>query len=578
VSEPGDSETAGAEEGSAPPAAPAPPTPAWVAADPLAEELWRELGEAIVAAEAASGEGGALTIQVRREDVARVAAALRSRFRYTVLVDLCAADYPEREPRFEVVYHLYSFRENRRIRLKVRAGEGLPVPSVTGVWRGAGWPEREAHDLLGIELAGHPEPSRILLWDGFAGHPLRKDFPLAGLGTGAAAAPEPPGADASGAATAKAKAKAKEKEKEEVVELAFGPRYPALQGVLRLRLTLDGEEIAGCRPSIGYLHRGLEKLLEGYALREGVALTDRLDFTAAAAANLAYAGAVEKLLGLAVPPRARYLRVVLAELQRIASHLLWLATHGADAGAEEVFRPCLRDREQVLDLLAGYCGTRLTLRCAVPGGLPRDAPDGWLRVCAALASALPPRMDAYRKQAGDDRIFKQRTAGLGVLSPEAALDHGVTGPMLRATGVDWDLRKALPYDAYGELDFEVPVARNGDAWDRCQVRLAELGQSASLIAQCLERLPAGPVRLDDGATGEPGSETYYGVEGPRGEVGFYLVAGPRAAASSAPWRCHVRAPSFYNLQALPEMARGHGIGDLVVLLGSLDLALGEVDR
>lgn len=592
MSEPGDPGSPGfAGGGSAPPAPPA---------DPLAEELCRELGEAIVEVERGGGEGSPLTIQVRREDIARVAAALRSRFRYTVLVDLCAADYPDRQPRFEVVYHLYSFRENRRIRLKVRAGEGSPVPSVTGVWRGAGWPEREAHDLFGIELAGHPELTRILLWDGFAGHPLRKDFPLAGLATGAAAAPgaddltgldsgaaaaaESPGADDLGTTLAK------EKEKEEVVELAFGPRYPALQGVLRLRLTLDGEDIAGCRPCIGYLHRGLEKLLESFALRDGVALTDRLDFAAAAAANLAYAGAVETLLGLAVPPRARYLRVVLAELQRIASHLLWLATHATDAGAEDVFRPCLRDREQVLDLLAGYCGARLTLRCAVPGGLRRDAPDGWLRGCAALAAALPSRVDAYQKQAGEDRIFKQRTAGLGVLSPEAALDYGVTGPMLRATGVDWDLRRALPYDAYGELDFEVPVARNGDAWDRCQVRLAELRQSASLIAQCLERLPPGPVRLDDGAAGdgaagdgaagarEPESETYYGVEGPRGEVGFYLVGGPRAAATSPPWRCHVRAPSFYNLQALPEMARGHGIGDLVVLLGSLDLALGEVDR
>jgi NADH/F420H2 dehydrogenase subunit C len=584
-----------AGDGAAPPA---PPIPAWAAADPLAGELWRELGEALVEVEGGGDGGRALTIQVRREDVARVAAALRSRFRYTVLVDLCAADRPERPLRFEIVYHLYSFRENRRIRLKVRTGEGLPVPSVTGVWRGAGWPEREAHDLFGIELSGHPELTRILLWDGFAGHPLRKDFPLAGLDTGAAltpdagdlagmnqgaaVAPDPPGAGELAATAAKS----------EVVELAFGPRHPALQGVLRLRLALDGDEITDCRPRIGYLHRGLEKLFEGFTLRDGVALTDRLDFVAAAAANLAYAGAVERLLGLAVPPRARFLRVVLAELQRIASHLLWLATHAADAGAEDAFLPCLRDRERVLDLLAAYCGARVTLRCAVPGGLPRDVPAGWVRSCAELAAALPDRVAAYRKLPGEDRCFRERTAGLGVLSPETALDHGVTGPMLRATGVDWDLRKALPYDAYGELELEVVVARNGDAYDRCQVRLAELLQSASLIAQCLERLPPGPVRFDPGVAGAAGalsdsaalsaqgpeSETYFGVEGPRGEVGFYLVAGPRAADSSPPWRCHVRAPSFYNLQALPEMVRGHGVGDLVVLLGSLDLALGEVDR
>lgn len=375
-------------------------------------------------------------------------------------------------------------------------------------------------------------------------------------------------------------------ERGETVELAYGPRHPALQGVLRLRLSLDGEDIAGCRPCIGYGHRGLEKLFEGVPLGEGVALTDRLDFAAAAAANLAYAGAVEKLLGLAVPPRARYLRVVLAELQRIASHLLWLAAHAADAGAEDAFRPCLADRELALDLLAAFCGARVTLRCAVPGGLPRDAPAGWTRSCAELAAALPPRIAAYQALVDEDRWLRQRTAGLGILSAETALDHGVTGPMLRATGVDWDLRKALPYDAYAELDFEVPLARNGDAWDRCQVRLAELRQSADLIARCIDRLPQGPVRLEPAAASSstpphPGprrAAAYHAVEGPRGEIGFYLVAGPAPHLSSPPWRCRVRAPSFYNLQALPAMVRGHTIADLVLLLGSLDLALGEVDR
>ncbi|HEV3460222.1 MAG TPA: NADH-quinone oxidoreductase subunit D [Thermoanaerobaculia bacterium] len=378
----------------------------------------------------------------------------------------------------------------------------------------------------------------------------------------------------------------------EVVELGFGPQHPALQGVLWLRLTLDGEKIAGCQARIGYGHRGLEKLFESFSLRDGVALTDRLDFAAAAAANLAYAGAVERLLGLDVPPRARYLRVVLAELQRLASHLLWLATFAADAGVGGAFLACLGDREQVLDLLAGYAGARLTLRCAVPGGLPRDAPEGWLASCARLAAALPSRVDAYQQLPAEDRRFKQCTVGLGVLPADTALDYGVTGPALRAAGVDWDLRKALPYDAYEELDFAVPVGRNGDAYDRCQVRLAELRQSAGLITQCLERLPAGPVRLEPAARAEPaapaaqeaplGSETYFSVEGPRGEIGFYLVGGAAGPAGSGdaspPWRCHVRAPSFYNLQALPDMVQGHGVGDLVPLLGSLDLALGEVDR
>lgn len=383
----------------------------------------------------------------------------------------------------------------------------------------------------------------------------------------------------------------------EAVELALGPRYPAMQGVLRLRLTLDGETISDCRPEIGFGHRGLEKLFESVSLRDGVALTDRLDFVAAAAANLAYAATVEKLLGLEAPPRARYLRVLLAELQRIASHLLWLATFAADAGVEAPFLAWLGDRERVLDLLSEHCGARLTLRCAMPGGLPRDASPGWLASCAALAAELPAWVDAYEATLAHDRLFRDRTVGLGALSQETALEHGVTGPALRATGADWDLRKALPYDAYDELDFEVPLARNGDAYARCQVRVAELRQSARLIAQCLERLPDGPVLCETPAAGRapaPAAGAYASVEGPRGEIGFYVALGDgegqgegpghghslaaAAALAAPPWRCHVRAPSYFLLQALPELVRGHGVADLVLLLGSLDLALGEVDR
>jgi NADH-quinone oxidoreductase subunit D len=390
---------------------------------------------------------------------------------------------------------------------------------------------------------------------------------------------------------------------EELIELAFGPQHPAIHGVLRLRLALDGETISGCEPLIGYGHRGLEKLFEGYSLREGIALTDRLDFVAAAAANVAYAGAVERLLGLAVPPRARYLRVALAELSRIASHLLWLASHSADCGAEEPGEACLRHRERVLDLLEDYCGSRLTLRCALPGGLPRDASASWLDRCAVIAAALPAWIDGYEECLTEDPVWKKRTVGLGVLSAETALEYGVSGPILRAIGVDWDLRKAFPYDAYGDLDFEVPVRRNGDAYDRYRVRIAEMRQLVRLIEQTLERLPAGPVLS---STGDPAggpaeascTETYFSVEGPRGEIGFYIALASTAALEAEdpadpvdagegrprwteevrPWRCRVRSPSLRHLQALPELVNGHRVSDLLVLLGSLDLALGEVDR
>ncbi len=405
-------------------------------------------------------------------------------------------------------------------------------------------------------------------------------------------------------------------ERADLVELAFGPRHPAMQGVLRLRLALDGETVTGCEPLIGYGHRGLEKLFEEHSLRDGVALTDRLDFVAAAAANLAFAGAVERLLGLPVPPRARYLRVAVAELSRLASHLLWLATHAEDGGAGGLGAPCLRHRERILDLLESLCGARLTLRCAVPGGVPRDATAPWLERCAVLVAALPAWIDGYEERLTEDRAWKKRTVGLGVLTPETALEYGVSGPILRASGVDWDLRKALPYDAYGELDFDVPLRRNGDAYDRYLVRVAEMRQSARLVGQCLERLPAGPVlyasrpaggglpslpaSVDAPAAGdgsfagpaavEPngeGAEAYFSVEGPRGEIGFYIALAASTGGGRGgdprldevrPWRCRVRSPSFRHLQVLPELAIGHRVSDLVVLLGSLDLALGEVDR
>jgi NADH-quinone oxidoreductase subunit D len=382
----------------------------------------------------------------------------------------------------------------------------------------------------------------------------------------------------------------------DLVELTFGPRHPAMQGVLRLRLALDGETVTACEPLIGYGHRGLEKLFEAHSLSDGVALTDRLDFVAAAAPNLAYAGAVERLCGVVAPPRARYLRVAVAELSRLASHLLWLSTHAEDGGAAELGAACLRHRERILDLLEDLCGARLTLRCALPGGVPRDVTAAWLERCAVLAAALPAWIDGYEERLTEDRGWKKRTVGLGVLSPENALEYAVSGPILRASGVDWDLRKAVPYDAYGDLDFDVPVRRNGDAYDRYLVRVAEMRQSARLIEQSLQRLPAGPVLAPALLSpAGPAAETYFSVEGPRGEIGFYIalaaageIGGADAAARGErcgprleeirPWRCRVRSPSLRHLQVLPELAVGHRVGDLVMLLGSLDLALGEVDR
>jgi NADH-quinone oxidoreductase subunit D len=363
---------------------------------------------------------------------------------------------------------------------------------------------------------------------------------------------------------------------EEEMELNFGPQHPSTHGVLRLKLKVDGERILGCYPIIGYLHRGTEKLFELHPFFQNVPHTDRMDYVAAATNNLAYVGAVEKLVGLVVPPRARYIRTLLAELQRISSHLLWLATHAIDIGAMTPFFYCFRERELILDLFEQFCGARLTLNCMRPGGLPYDLPVGWTDRCRAFAQAFPARVDEYEELLTDNRIWKKRTVGIGVLSPEVAIDYGVTGPMLRGSGIAWDLRKALPYEAYGEVEFDVPVGKNGDTYDRYLVRMAEMREANRIVLQCLEKLPEGPIMAKRPRVlkAPKEAEVYHGIEGPKGEIGFYIVGD----GTPKPYRCHVRPPSFVNLQVVSELAKGALIADLVAIVGTTDIVLGEVDR
>jgi NADH-quinone oxidoreductase subunit D len=363
---------------------------------------------------------------------------------------------------------------------------------------------------------------------------------------------------------------------EEEMELNFGPQHPSTHGVLRLKLKVDGERILDCYPIIGYLHRGTEKLFELHPFFQNVPHTDRMDYVAAATNNLAYVGAVEKLVGLVVPPRARYIRTILCELQRISSHLLWLATHAIDIGAMTPFFYCFREREQVLDLFELYCGARLTLNCMRPGGLPHDLPVGWTDRCRELVEMFPGKVDEYEELLTENRIWKKRTVGIGVLPPEVAIDYGITGPMLRGSGVSWDLRKALPYEAYGEVEFDVPLGKNGDTYDRYLVRMAEMRQAARIVVQCLEKLPEGPIMAKRPRVMKAGkdAEVYHGIEGPKGEIGFYIVGD----GTPNPYRCHVRPPSFVNLASVPELARGMLIADLVAIIGTTDIVLGEVDR
>lgn len=359
------------------------------------------------------------------------------------------------------------------------------------------------------------------------------------------------------------------------LELNLGPQHPSTHGVLRLKLRLDGETILECRPVIGYLHRGVEKLCEHRMYTMIPPLCDRLDYVAAMFQSAGFCETVEKLLGLEVPDRAKFIRTILMELNRIASHLLWLGTHALDIGAMSVFLYCFREREYILDLFEAFCGARLTYNAFRIGGLLEDLPRGWDRQCRRFLKLLPKRQKEYDDLLTKNRIWLARTRGIGIISAEDAIDFGVCGPTLRGSGVNWDVRKARPYEAYDQVEFDVPIGKKGDTYDRYLVRMEEIRQSAAIVEQCLDKLPEGPIRAKVGKFIKvPAGEIYHTIEGPRGELGFYIVSD----GTEKPYRMRFRSPSFNNLQALPEMIRGHMVADVVTVIGSIDIVLGDVDR
>ena len=360
------------------------------------------------------------------------------------------------------------------------------------------------------------------------------------------------------------------------MELNFGPQHPSTHGVLRIVLRVDGEKIVEALPDVGYLHRGTEKLFETETYPMGIPHTDRMDYIAAATNNHAFCLAIEKLIGVEIPRRAQLIRVILDELQRLSSHLVWLGTSGIDLGAVTPFWYAFREREQILDFFEEYCGARLTLNCMRIGGLPFDLTPGWIERLMEFVDDLPSRIDDYEQLLTDNRIWKKRTVGIGVISAEECVEYGLTGPILRGSGVEWDLRRAQPYECYEELDFAVPTRHNGDTYDRYIVRVQEMRQSVRIIGQCIDRLEKqGEFRGKvPRVIKPPAQEVYASIESPKGELGFYCVSN----GTNRPYRMHCRPPSFINLQALPRLAKGHLISDLVALIGTIDIVLGEVDR
>jgi NADH dehydrogenase I D subunit len=383
--------------------------------------------------------------------------------------------------------------------------------------------------------------------------------------------------------------------------LNLGPQHPATHGVLRLVLELDGETVVKCTPYIGYLHRGVEKLAEHRNYLQILPLTDRLDYISSMSSNIGYCVAVEKLFDIEVPERTQFIRTMVAEMARIASHLLWLATHALDIGAMTVFLYCFREREKIIDLFERLCGARLTVSYPRIGGLKNDVEPQWLEDLYKFTDEFPMRLEQYETLIDKNRIWLRRTKGIGVISAENAINWGMSGPVLRGSGVPYDVRKAMPYAAYDKVKWEVPTGKNGDVYDRYRVRMEEFRQSNSIVRQCVEKLPEGAIMADapkftlpakdkvlsdmehlihhfvlitKGPQTAPEGELYVSTEVPKGELGFYFISD----GSGKPYRMRIRAPSFVHIATLPALCEGEFVADVIANIGSIDIVLGECDR
>jgi NADH-quinone oxidoreductase subunit C/D len=583
---------------------------------PLLDRIKSRFPEAVLAVQE-DKQRGDLSVRVAAPRLLEVARFLHDdpAAAFDHITDICSADYPDDPERFEVIYHFLSLPHGVRIRVKARVTEEHPVvPSVTGIWKGADFMEREVYDLMGIKFSGHPDLRRILMPEDYdEGHPLRKDFPAEGRGWRsrfdflprldeapvAETGRDIPESEKRAFRTDAHQSHSASRRTEELL-LNMGPQHPATHGVLRVVLELDGERITKATADLGYLHRGVEKLAEGLAYMQIIPHTDRLDYVCSMTNNYAYVRAVEKLLGLTIPERAEYIRTIVAEMQRIIGHLFWLGTQALDIGAMTVFFWTFREREVLLDLFEKLCGARLTLNYFRIGGVDSDFTPDLVERLRAFLKEFPAHIEEYETLLQTNRIWVARTKDVAVISAEDAINFGLTGPVLRASGVAYDVRKLEPYGAYGKVEWEVPIGKNGDTYDRYWVRMEELRQSSRIIAQCLDQLPEGPIVADapkiipppkahvmrdmeslihhfiifTQGFKPPKGETYCATEAPKGELGFFIISD----GSPRPYRMKIRAPSFVHMGAFDHMARGYLISDIITIFGTYDIVMGECDR
>ena len=548
---------------------------------------------------------------VKAANLIEVVTFLRDELGYDYLASVTGVDYLP-DGKMEVVYHLFKSTGGPALVLHVQTPRDNPVlPSLVPVYPGADFQERETWDMLGIYFDGHPDLRRILMWEGFEGYPLRKDWHEAyfeeenkpfknrwpegnvvrvedsnpfkkNVDYPAGFDPETWVPDADGALYGSLARFHKPDDASQIrtdtVVVNLGPQHPSTHGVFRVVVAMDGETIAALKPVMGYLHRNHEKIGERNTFLQNMPFTDRLDYLSSMSNNFGYALAVEKLMGIKPPERAEYLRVIMAELTRISNHLFAIGTFLNDLGA--FFTPILyaiEERELILDIFEAVSGSRMMCNYFRFGGVARDLPEGiYEKIRRLVNDRLPRKIDELDLYLTNNEIIRSRTQGVGVLTPEQAIAYSEAGPVLRASGVPYDIRRADPYSIYDRFKFDVAVRYHGDVYDRYLIRIDEVRQSLRILQQAVRDLPSGSIQegKPQYQVRVPAGEAYGRVEGPKGELGYYIIS----TGKPNPWRYHVRAPSFINLTAFETMLIGNKVADVVAVLGSIDIVLGETDR